>query len=199
VIPALCKALNRKDSLDRTIAASTLGDLGASARGAVPALIKALDDNDRDVRTSAVRALGKIGPSARDAVPALIVTLKNSPSSMVTAKRSPVELVRPPASTKGPLDKEKGDERSDRQATLRSEVAAALGQIGPDASAAVPAMLQALKGEPGFVQERIVIALGQIGPDARDAIPTLQALRRDHRDAFVRKAAANALMKIEVK
>jgi HEAT repeat protein len=81
-------------------------------------------------------------------------------------------------------------------------VAALLGEIGPDARLAVPALVGALKErkndlEWGDAARCLILwALGQIGPEARESIPLLAGARGDENE-FVRRAAAEALEKIE--
>jgi HEAT repeat protein len=93
---------------------------------------------------------------------------------------------------------------------VRWHTACALGQIGPAAKAAVPALIDVLRSKPaacndavrtapgvltlppGAVQVMAAGALGRIGPDAIDAVPALvEAL--DDRDPDLRFAAAGAL------
>ena len=50
----------------------------------------------------------------------------------------------------------------------------ALGQIGPDASLAVPALIQIVgKNSPSEVRVAAARALGRIGPAAKESVPTL--------------------------
>jgi HEAT repeat protein len=71
-----------------------------------------------------------------------------------------------------------------------------LGDLGPAAGPAVPALLDLLQGE--IVQDRRLAALtlGRIGHAAAGAIPTLLQAVRDP-DATVRRFAAAALAEIE--
>jgi uncharacterized protein (TIGR03067 family) len=82
----------------------------------------------------------------------------------------------------------------DKDWQVRRDAAAALGESGPAATAAVPALVAALKDiKP--VWDAAVAALGQIGPSAREAIP---ALRAEQKRPFwwVRASATVALAKI---
>ena len=75
---------------------------------------------------------------------------------------------------------------------------ASIGQIGPRAAGAVPALIAALKDEVAAVRAAAANALGNIGPDAKGAAPPLtEALTDDA--ASVRVNAAIALAKIDGK
>jgi HEAT repeat protein len=78
----------------------------------------------------------------------------------------------------------------------RAGAASALGDLGPGAKTAVPALAAALRDEYEGVREQAARALGQIGPDAKAAVPALQVTLRDTVDP-VRLAAADALKKID--
>src|SRR5262249_54718363 len=60
----------------RSLAARSLGRIGAAHKDVVPALTAALEDKEVLVRAAAARALGQIGPKAKDAAPALLKIAK---------------------------------------------------------------------------------------------------------------------------
>ena len=78
-VERLIRELQDSDSDIRSIAAVTLGEIGAEAKDAVPALIQVLQDQDTEgfVRANAARALGEIGSGAVDAIPALKQALQD--------------------------------------------------------------------------------------------------------------------------
>ncbi|MBI4601566.1 MAG: HEAT repeat domain-containing protein [Planctomycetes bacterium] len=82
----------------------------------------------------------------------------------------------------------------DKDYDFRWYAAKALGRIGPAASAAVPALMEALMSDNtvGFCSAR---ALGQIGPKAQAAVPALIRALEDPAD-IVRMKAAHALWMI---
>jgi HEAT repeat protein len=79
---------------------------------------------------------------------------------------------------------------------LHRQSAAALGELGPEAKIAVPALIGALKNEDARVRQAAAEALGKIGPDAHKAVPSLHQALKDT-DSAVSAAAAAALKKID--
>lgn len=75
--PTLVAALEG-DAFSASMAASTVGYLGADGAAAVPALIRLLGRTDREVRLRAISALRNIGPAAQPAIPALEEAAKES-------------------------------------------------------------------------------------------------------------------------
>ena len=111
---------------------------------------------------------------------------------------------------------------------VQQSATAALGNIGPDASAAVPSLILALRDP--HMQEEVVKALvkigkgstrgltaalqdkrdtkeravlidilGRIGPDAKDAVPLLTSIAANDKFPTIRQAAKEALGKIQRK
>ena len=88
------------------------------------------------------------------------------------------------------------------QITLKSEKAAEraasariLGEIGPAAKDAAPALAEALKDADREVRQNAAQALGYIGPGAKGAAPALVAALQD-KEWPVRRSAAFALGKV---
>ena len=88
------------------------------------------------------------------------------------------------------------------QITLKSEKAVEraasariLGEIGPPAKDAAPALAEALKDADREVRQNAAQALGYIGPGAESAAPALVAALQD-KESPVRRSAAFALGKV---
>jgi HEAT repeat protein len=71
-----------------------------------------------------------------------------------------------------------------------------LGELGPAAGPAVPALLKLLRGDVVHDRRLAAVTLGRIGHRAAAALPALRRALRDA-DATVRRFAADALAEIE--
>ena len=184
-VPALAGALENEDSFVRTIAALLLVGAGPDAADVVPELARALEnDHHTAVLHNVAAALGNIGEAARASVPQMIVMFKDDDSLVyeparlglanfgVIAVPALIDLLRDPDN--------------------RAAAAAVLGDIGPEAEAAVPALARALEDSDDDVRRTSADALGDIGPAAEAAVPAL-ARALDDTDASVRSNAATAL------
>ena len=89
------------------------------------------------------------------------------------------------------------DALDDDHRAVREGVAHALGDLGPAAEAAVPALIGRVKADDDdFVRWKAVRALGFIGPAARDAIPMLQIIV-EHETELLQASAQAAIARIE--
>jgi hypothetical protein len=86
------------DSYSASIAAITIGSLGADGVRALPALVRLVGGNDDDVKATAISALWKMGPAAKDAVPALEAAAKVGEPIAISA-RAALETIRGDAPT----------------------------------------------------------------------------------------------------
>src|SRR5919201_1470415 len=82
----------------------------------------------------------------------------------------------------------------DADPRVQAQGAYGLSLHGPEARAAVPALIEALKKEVS-VRQYAARALGEIGPEARDAVPALMEALHDP-EWTVRRQAALALGRI---
>jgi hypothetical protein len=86
----------------------------------------------------------------------------------------------------------------DKDPNMRYSAARSLGKFGPEAKAAIPALVESLKGdESPLVRMGAAYALGDMGADAAEALPALKQAAND-RDPEVRKAAAYAVKHIQL-
>jgi HEAT repeat protein len=196
-VQELIDKLKSSDSDVRRDAAQALGKMGPQAKEAVPALVAALQDKNLFVRRYSAHTLGKIGSdAAKQAVPALTKTLDDKRKEVAEAAAE--ALGQMGTSAVKPLVKavkDKGTETSVRQKAVTS-----LGQIGPEAREAVPALMTVLKGKDNEeVRVEAATALGNIGSAARPALSELSAAAqlKGKKNAPYKKAAAEAVRKIE--
>jgi HEAT repeat protein len=84
----------------------------------------------------------------------------------------------------------------DENLRVRQTAAVALGQIGPEAAPAVPALVKTLAHSDDVLRRQAAAALGRIGPAAREALPALRKARQDEA-RIVRESATEAIPLIE--
>lgn len=184
--------LNSDDVIKKHNALTALEALGRDAKEAVPQLIPLLKDQNYDLRTGAARVLAKIGSDAVSAVPALIETLESPPlcrgpgspayalgeigpsaKAAVPALENALknELVLPDAAAAlGKIDPQaKADavsryikELKDRDVEFRVRAARILGELGPEAKIALPALREAEKDESFQVQQMARVAVQKL-------------------------------------
>jgi HEAT repeat protein len=137
-VPALVKALTVNDVWMRTASAPALVKiLGTKATMAIPALIDGVEnEDDVDDREEILQAIQTMGRTAKAALPTLVWLAKQEPRlrgvAAETAWRVSLEVETP---LKMLLQ-----ELQEPSAARRVDVARILGNIGPDARAAVPAL-----------------------------------------------------------
>lgn len=197
-VPALLGVLNGPDRGMRVCAAEALGEIGAGAKGAVPALVRAIEHPEAgSLRRVAVQALGRIGPEAKAAVPTLNALLTKQGDIDVDVAVALTRIGAPPVrklfdtflregdpfvarqlAWLGPQAREAAPSLraalADRRPRVRASAAAALAHVEPDATEAIPALIEALNG----LDEEIDVwdvagALARFGPKSRAALPAL--------------------------
>ncbi len=186
--PALVLALNDRDDGVRCGAARALGLLGPGDVELSRALVSVLDDKIPKVRLAGVESLGRLGAESRSAIPALKQRLGDAAAGVrVGAARSLWQIEREPQQVVPVLIHALNDPIAGWQAVF------VLGEIGPKAEQAAPALIQKLKQErvsrPLRSPPSAALALGRIGPAS---VPPLIETLRDEK-ASVRTGAAIAL------
>jgi HEAT repeat protein len=218
-IPALIAALGSEDEAVRFWAAGALGRIGAKAKAAVPALAAALGSPEETLRRQAVMALGGIGPEAKSAIPQLGVAINDEEWKVRYAATSALVRIGEPAlpALREALRDEETVDRGWVFLALRRLGAPAvpvlvealrgpedrreralysLGEIGPDAKAAVAALLRYLKTEQGPTRLSAAASLWRIARH-RAALDALRKALAD-KDWDVRFAAAETAAELGV-
>jgi HEAT repeat protein len=189
-VPDLVQALKDESPARRRLAADALGQIAAmrtQPTSVISALTEALQD--ASARQAAARALARIDSRNGPVVaPILIEGLRDR--DVKVAKYSASALGEIGAVTPAvvpALGRALDDPR------IQHSVLGALWKIGPDAAAAVPALVTALKDDNEAVRQAAAHALQLIGEGAKDSVPALiDALSHD-RNGGVRADAARTL------
>jgi HEAT repeat protein len=157
--------LSRDDDAKVRLRAVVHLGLGPFNKAAVPALRKALRDENRTVRLAAIGALGEIGSEAREAADDLGVRLKEEDPEAGMKICAALANLGPPV-TPVLLEALKDDNREVQRAAVN-----ALGEIGPDAKEAIPALAAILRDSdrqsPQHEARDALIAIG------KPAVPAL--------------------------
>jgi HEAT repeat protein len=172
---ALVGTLRGGEAAGRRRAAQALGECGPAAREAVAPLIEALSDADYWVSEMAAVALRKI-------------TGAPNPESD-RRRRGSREPGSPPPAVEKLL-------AAIQDPGSRWMAVVALGELGPAARDAVPALAEALEDRELSVRWDAAKALGKIGAAAARAVPALTAVLHEQDDAIVRQRAVVALGEI---
>ncbi len=183
-VPALAKMLRDSNVLLASTAGVTLGRIGPAA---LPVLTDALSDADFNVRSSACAALGQLNTNAASAAPALCAILEHETGPIVSYAAMTLAQIRGPAvPAVQPL-------LSSTNAATRRWAAQVLGNIGSDASEAIPRLAQSAKDPDFQVRWRVVEALGKINFSSRPAAEALFEALSDE-EASVRAVAIGGLV-----
>lgn len=202
-VPELVPMLNNPQFGVRAAAASTLGSIGRAARPAVPGLKAMLQEARPEMRILAADALSRIDLDVSAAL-ALLCDAFPDPAFRISRVVERVEtpedlrdheifLIRTAESIgrygeravlvladlldNTDLDEWSADNISAQcGSNKRIRAALLLAELGPEAKAAVPTLVRALKDKDPFVRDAAASALGRIGPAAREAVPDLIAL-----------------------
>ena len=182
----LAEELKNSSPLVRAHAAHALGEFGAAAKPAVQALVAAAADADPAVRRAASHAVLRLHPGPAVTLPLAKKLLRDAdPAVRMRFLLSLVDLGK--EAVPGLRAALKDDEMAKYACLVLSE-------IGPDADAAAPELLDRLKTETHpEVRQQVILALGAIR--AVDAVPALIGVVENEKDVD-RAAAAFSLGRI---
>jgi len=129
-----------------SLAITTLGKMGASAKTMVPKLAEKLADESMMIRCEAARALGEIGPAAEPAIPALLRALKDRSVGFLPG-----------------ITLKFGDGPEERVTfSVARDAAEALGQIGLSTPSVVSALEEAIQKGDKKLRKAAQTALNKI-------------------------------------
>ncbi len=134
-------------------------------QAALTQLVERLKDPDPYVRTAAARALSALPPSPEIAVPIFQKALAGADETTVHYLLDALASLGPPAVPRLAA--------ALKHEALRPQIAAILGQIGPAAAPAAPALAEILADQDPNVATEAAYALAKIGPGAKAAVPAL--------------------------
>jgi HEAT repeat protein len=164
-VEELIKTLAHPDPDVRAKAADGLAEAGAGARQAIPLLLVALKDANAKVRRRAAAALGSIRSDAKTVIPALVAALNDMTSS-----------------------------DDPREGSAADSAIIALGDFGPAARDAVPALMDLVRSRKETGTRCLGLAsLGRIKSDLRRVVPFLLQVLEDDKEVLLRASAAYAL------
>ncbi len=139
-LPALCSMLLHDDKYVRRHAVWALGRLGPHARPALDDLCQSLQDPDPRTASGAAQALGNMGADGADAIPALAEAMRGTNIVLCRLAAKALSQIGPPALATLIAHLQHSDP------FVRGESALALGWMGAPARAAVPFLVQVLRG-----------------------------------------------------
>lgn len=198
LIPVLVNGLRHPIDLARIESAAALSRLGSAASSTAPALIAAFQqEKNPNARREMLAALGQINPEPAPALQSIKVALNDSDYSVKYTAYYALGSLGPAASQEIPLLVKN---LQDRDEFLQIVSAWALIRISPQTqevvSKALPLLTKGLEILDPRARFDAASALGELGPAARNALPALQKIEEKDTEEAVRKAAAEAIRKI---
>ncbi len=194
VVPSLEAALKDANSWSRIVALQSLRWIGPPAAAAVPSLIELLKQpaDTNYVRSHAALTLGKIALHAEPAIP-LIRPMYEQETNWNWKCGLAAALLRIDPSQTDALFFLTNTLTTHLPASDRGMVVWWLGEIGPNAKAAFPALFQALEGTNGTLVTQIAEALTKMDQNAETYLPRLKLLLQSKDESTRANAAARVL------
>lgn len=146
---------------------------------------------------------GGFGVPKKEDVPKYLKQLKSSPSAADRAKAAEMLGRRGRVNANdvdAAIDPLKKALQKDKDAKVRAAAARALGDIHPEDSGTVPALIDRLKNDEIMdVKMATVVALGQFGAEARDALPSLRQMAAKFDTKAAKRSAAAQTIQTAIK
>lgn len=197
VVPLAIKALEDPAATRKERALRVLGQVGPDAAPALPAVVKLLGSDNARLKTEALFVIAAIGPQAESAVAPVTEALADQDRNVVLTAAYALAKI-------GPAAKE--SVQALRKLTTSEDKLTrvtgtwALVEIGPItmdlAEYALPLLTEALGYDQEFIRVEAAMTLGDLGKFAASAVPALDNSAKADGSAAVRKAAADAIVKI---
>lgn len=159
LVPQLMMALQDEIPAVRAAAADRLEAVGPDAKPSVGALVAILRDQDNVVRVAAIEALGGIGHDAWLSVIALLRQTDEDKDIRTSVENSLRKIGPPPAAVP-----QLAQVLRDQDKRVAIGAVTVLGAIGPDARAAMMALLAVLRDSDGTLRAEAAKALRKILP-----------------------------------
>jgi len=190
VLPTLTALLENKSVAVRITTVRAIADYGPAAASSAPLLLSLLADDNVMLRASAVDALGQIGDIRAEVIDALVKALSDGQAQVTLKAADSLSNIGAPAVPA--LVQKLSDEG------YRRLVVEVLGEIGPGAEAAVPALVKVLSGvgDDLELQREVFIALAAMGPKANAATTAMMKILQDPTAVESRAGAAYVLARI---
>ncbi|MEX2119981.1 MAG: HEAT repeat domain-containing protein [Pirellulales bacterium] len=180
---------NDSDGEVRAIACRGLGRIGHPNEEVSATLAEALGDKEVRVRMHALGSLQRLGAQTEEVVAAVAIALQDNTSSVR------LEAAR----TLGGIRPARRQHASDVAKLLKADrvweriaVACILGEMGPEAGAALGPLLDSIRSHDIYVVREATVAIRRIDPANDEVVRALLELA-DHSDPTVRCAGASGL------
>ncbi len=185
--PVLVEEMTIEDANPRSCRSTAYHDFHQAGPDVMPALIPLLSHPARETKFRAIAALGSIEPQTEQSLRAIAGKL-GDPDISGTASHGLEKIGAPAVPVLVAA-------LAEPASLVRENAATALARIGPDAAAAVPALLAGLTDQTGMAKKMYLLALSHIaGPGSEAAVPELRASLKDPE---LHDLAASALARIE--
>jgi HEAT repeat protein len=161
-LPALSEALKDEETDVRLAAVQALLAIeGPESKEAMVALKELLSHGEASVRRDAASMLGGLGVPAKGTLSELAPLLKDADGGVRSAAAWAVARIKGAEAAHESVEVMLPG-LEDKEARIRQESARFLGQLGPDAKAAIPALTKALRDESDDVSKAAAEALDRI-------------------------------------